>query len=332
MAGLLKGIGKMLSVGIARETTRGVVNTTVGVIWIAADDWNVDEKYKNAVDVMTYGVIEDNASQTRVKNWAEGTLKIPLSDRAFPLFLYSLFGTDTTSVVAGETVIYNHAFSTQQSVQHQSLTIQVNDPITNVDYYHANCVVTKLDVDYALGKFVEASVGIKGLKGVTTVLVPTQTQENFFVPQYLTFKAASSYSGLGAASAIKLKSVKLSFNPNIEDDDVMGSTSPRDFLNKEFSVDGSLEAIWQNESDFKTNSLANTAQALRFSLVNSDTTIGVATNPSCQIDLSKVFFTEFGRPIKLKDVVMQTLKFKAAYSLGDAFMVKATSVCAIASY
>jgi hypothetical protein len=332
MSALTRGIGKQLSVGIAREITRGTVNTTVGVIWIEADDWNVDEKYKNAVDVQTYGVIEDNASQTRVKNYAEGTLKVPLTDRAFPLFLYAMFGTDTTSLIAGESAVYAHAFSVQQGVQHQSITLMIHDPITAVDYYHALGVPTKIDLDYSLGKFIEASIGIKALKGVTTVLVPTQTVENRFVPQYLTFKTAANYAGLGAASAIKLKSAKISFNPNIEDDDVMGSTSPRDYLNKEFSVDGSLEAIWQNESDFKTNSLANTAQALRFSLVNSDTTIGVATNPSCQIDFTKVFFTEFSRPLKLKDVVYQTIKWKASYSISDAFMVKATSVLALSGY
>ena len=87
---------------------------------------------------------------------------------------------------------------------------------------------------------------------------------------------------------------------------------------------GSLEAIWQNESDFKTVSLAtpNVPQALSIVLQNTDVSIGVVpSHPTVNITLDQCYFTEFSRPIKIKDLVYQTLKFKATYSTANSEML-----------
>jgi hypothetical protein len=87
-------------------------------------------------------------------------------------------------------------------------------------------------------------------------------------------------------------------------------------------MSGTLEAIWQNESDFKTQALAtpNAAQALLVSIVNTDVTIGSAANPAIAITLDQVYFTEFSRPIKIKDLVYQTIKFSCSYSTANSEM------------
>ena len=336
MSQLTRGIGKQIQVGISRETTRGTASA-VATFWLAADDWTLDEKWKNAVDVQTYGVIESQQSETRVKQWSEGMLKLPFSNNSTGLLLLALLGTDTATTK--ESGVYNHAFTIAQNVQHPSLTIFMHDPIatpsgTTADYTYANSVVHKVEIDYALGKFVDVSASVKGQSGssVAVAFTPSQVVETRFVPQYLTFTPAANIAGLGAGSPIKLKSAKLSFDLNEEDDDVLGSVHPRDFYNKEFKVEGTIEAIWENESDFKTNALANTPQAFRFNLVNADVTIGAASNPTFVLDLAKVYFTEFSKPIKLKDIMYQTVKFSAAYSPSDSCMLRGTLVNTVASY
>jgi hypothetical protein len=336
---LLKGIGKQLQVGFARETTRGTASTT-GVLWMAVDDWEMEERYANAVDSQVYGVIEDSVSQTRVKNWAEGQVKFPIAGTTSAVLFYSLFGTDTRGTHSGESSIYDHVLTVAQHVQHQSLTMHVHDPIatasgTTADYTHANTVVHKIDIDYSLGNFVMGTATLKGQAGsaAAVVFVPSQTIEDRFVRQYLTFKVASALSGLDAASAIKIKSAKITLDAGDEDDDVLGQVAPRDFLNKEFMCEGTIEAIWQNESDFKAAALANTAKAMRLHLVNSDVNIGVVpSHPEFKLDFAKVYFTEFSRPIAIKDVVYQTVKFKAAYSVSDALMVRATFTNSVTTY
>ena len=76
---LTRGIGKQLQIGVAKESTRGTANTTVAY-WLAASEWAIEERFNNAVDIETYGVIEDTVGQTRVKNLSEGELSLPLAD------------------------------------------------------------------------------------------------------------------------------------------------------------------------------------------------------------------------------------------------------------
>jgi hypothetical protein len=125
---------------------------------------------------------------------------------------------------------------------------------------------------------------------------------------------------------VKVKSAKLSINQNVEAQDVLGSTSPADFLNKEFNVTFSIEAIWQNESDFKTDFMSNAANAFRLDMKNTDVTIGIAANPQLQIDMAQCYVTELSRPIKVKDLIYQTIKGRAVYSISDTSMLKCTLV------
>ena len=327
-----KGIGKLFQIGVAKESVRGTAQTSASY-WLAFTDVSPEEKWENAVDVQSYGVIEDSISETRVKNWMEGAIAAPLSDQSFVLLLLSLLGTDTPTLHAGETTVYDHALTVAQNAQHQSVTVFVHDPLAAQDYSHALCVVHKIDLNYVLKDFVNFSASIMGQQGAQkSTFSPSQSVENRFVPQHLTFKTATNLAGLSAASPIAVKSLKLSIDDSIESQDVLGNVTPADFLNKEFKIDGTIEAIWQNESDFKTNAVANTPQALRLDLLNSAVTLGSATHPEIKIDLAKVYFTEFGRPIKTKDVVYQTLKFKAVYSVSDTQMVKITCTNTVASY
>lgn len=330
---LNKGIGKQLQIGIAQEVTRGTAKTAAQY-WLPVDDWAIEERYENAVDSQVYGVIEDNVAQVRVKKWAEGEIKMPVTATTAAVLFHSLFGTATAVLHAGETTIFDNTIAVGQTVQHKSLTLFIHDPIATAtgataDYSHANAVVSKIDIDYSLGNFVMLTAGIRAQAGsaAAVVFVPSQIQEPRFVPQYLTFKVASDVSGLTAASAIKIKTAKITFDQNTEDDAVLGQVAPRDFVNKEFMAEGTIEAIWQNESDFKDAAIANTFKAMRLDLVNSDITMGVAaTNPQFRLDFTKVFFTEFSRPITIKDVVYQTITFKAAYSVSDGYMVRALFV------
>ncbi|MES2213353.1 MAG: phage tail tube protein [Patescibacteria group bacterium] len=327
-----KGIGRLFQVGIARETTRGTAISSAAY-WIPFSELALEEKDTKVVDDMSYGVIEDTQGQSIIKQWAEGKLKAPIGDRHFPLILYSVLGSLSTGANADASGnVKDHTITVGQTAQHQSLTYFLDDPLASADYKHANGVATSLEINYEMGKFLEYSLNIKAQKGVSTTNTPSTTAENRFLPQHVTFKLASSYSGLGAASAQIIKSLSLKFDNNIEDDYVLGSVAPADFLNKQFMIEGTLEAMWQNESDFKTFVLAGTSKAMRIDIVNSDVTIGTSANPEIKIDLAKVVFEAVTRPIKVNDMVKQTLNFKAHYSQTDTKMVQIVATNLITSY
>jgi hypothetical protein len=118
---------------------------------------------------------------------------------------------------------------------------------------------------------------------------------------------------------VALKSAKITINSNVEAQDVLGNLSPADFLNKEFSIDGTFECIWQNETDAKTYFMDPQAQAMSLIATNMDVAI-TGGNPTFNITLAKCTFQELGRPFKVKDLVYATIKFKASYSITDSLL------------
>ena len=326
---MAKGIGRLLQFGIAKETVRGTPESAASY-YIPFSELDIDEKFTNIIDDQSRGIIEDSVGQSTIKQWAEGQWKAPVADKHFPLVLFAILGT---KAVAGPTdSAYTHTITVAQSSQHQALSLFVDDPLAAADYKHGLGMISGLEINYETGKFLEYTAKFKAKKGASATLTPSATTENRFLPQHLVFKLATSYSGLTAASAQTIKSLKLTIDQSLEDDDVLGSVTPADFLNKQFMIEGTVEALWQNESDFKTFVLAGTTKAMRIDLVNTDALIGAATNPQVRIDLAKVVFTEITRPVRINDMMKQTLAFKAHYSTGDSLMVSAQAVNAVASY
>jgi hypothetical protein len=391
-----KGIGRLIQVGVAKESTRGTAISSAAS-WNPWSDLTLDEKKEFVTDDQSYGIIEDNTNLTQTKKWAQGSLAGNVADQTIGLILYSLFGTHAVSGSGP----YTHTFSIAETAQHQSLTFFKHDPLTAVDYSYANGVVEKLELSIALKKFVMFTASLVSQSGVSqSSFTPSTTTENRFVPQYLAAKFALNYAGLqgtytvtgttdGATAAITavsntallkvgmtvsgtgipansvivsvdsstqftinknttasgsavtltlgpvsiaLKSAKITINQNVESQDVLGSLSPVDFLNKEFSVEGTLEAILQNESDFKTQFMGATPVSMRLDLVNTDAIAGGSTHPELYVDLPKVTLQEYGTPYKVKDLTYQNMKFKASYSISDTLLAKAVLINSVTTY
>lgn len=319
---MAKGIGRILQFGVAKETTRGTPNAAAD-FWVPFSDATMDEVIENVMDDPSTGVIEDNKGQFRTKNYSSFKVTAPIEDQTFPLVLYATLGTlVSTTDSDGAGTVRDHTLTVGQSAQHQALSLYADDPLTAADYKFGNGAVDKLSLKYELKKFLSFELSAMAKQGASTTNTPSISTQNRFLPQHLTFSTNDTYAHLSTATAIVLKSLQLDISANIESDDVLGSVTPADFLNKQFSIEGTLEALWQNESDFKTNFLAGTQKAVRIAMINTDVTIGSSAHPTVQIDLAKVIFTELSRPLSLNDLVKQTLKFKASYSTTDSLMTQ----------
>lgn len=314
-----KTIGRFVQFGIARESTRGTAEAAA-TFWIPWDDLALDEKDERVLNEQTRGVIETTVGEAIVKQWAEAEITAPIGDKAFPLFLYALLGGNATTGPT-DTVVYTHTMNVQQGIQHQALTFFIDDPAAGQDYRFALGMITELEINYERGAYVNFAAKLKGKKGQTSTLTPATTTENRFLSHHLTFKIASAQSGLTAASATVLKSAKIMFKPNVVDDDVLGSITPADFNNTGFEVEGTIELMFDDETE-RTLALAATTRALRFDLINTDVLMGAATNPQIQIDLYNVTFQPITRAIKAGEYVLQTIAFKAHYSTADSKMLQ----------
>src|SRR5271170_6229693 len=187
-----KGIGRLVSVGLAKESTRGTANPTA-IYWNPWMDLTIDEKKEFATDSQAYGIIEDNVNLTQTKKWVAGTLTGNLYDTSFPPLLYAMFGTYAK---AGSGP-YTHTFTVGETAQHQSYTFLLHDPLAAVDYSYANGVIEKLEINFALKQFIQFTASLMAQSGVVqSTFTPSTTTENRFLPQYLVAGFAPTLAGV----------------------------------------------------------------------------------------------------------------------------------------
>ncbi len=311
-----KFIGRTADIGIAKEAVRGTAETAASY-WLPKLSMSYDDTIEEVVDESSVGVIEDSVNSVIVGKSGEGEIEGNIYDKSFGLVLLSALGGVSTSGPA-ETTVYTHTFTIAQSAQHQALTIFQDDG--NQDYKYALAMISQLDLDIALGQFSKFVAQFRSKVGATATLTPSYTAENHFLPQHGSIKIATNIAGLGAASVIDVRSIKLSINKNVEDDRKLGSVDPADILNKQPSIEGSVELVFNSET-FKTQMLASTAQAMRIRLTNTDVTIGSTLNPQITIDLAKVKFSNFKRNYGNNDIVTATVDFKAFYDTTTSSMI-----------
>lgn len=323
---MTKFIGALSDVGIAKEATRGTAESSV-TFWIPKMSFTMDDKIEQAMDENSIGVIEDMTDAKLVHKFAEGEIEGKIGDKSIGLILLSTIGSVSTSGPTDSA--YTHTFSVLQSAQHPSLTIFVDDE--NQDYKYALGMITSFEFTAEVGAFATFKAGVRAKAGATATLSPSYSAENSFLAQHITFKTATTQSGLGAASAINVRSVSFSIEKNVEDDRALGTTAPVDILNKQFAIEGSLELVF-DANTFKTDMLADTAKAMRVQLTNTDVTIGTSTNPSLTFDFHSVKFSEVTRNLGNGDIATVTIAFKAFYKLADSKMITVSLVNTQSSY
>lgn len=324
---MTKFIGRLADIGVAKEASRGTAETSA-TFFLPKVSLSIDDGIEQVVDESSIGVIEDSPNASIVSKFAEGEIEGNILDKSFGLLLLATLGSVSTTGPS-QTTVYTHNFSVLQSAQHPSLTLFLSDP--NQDYKYALGVLKSLSLDIMLGAYAKYKAAFRSKVGATGTVTPSYGSENTFLPQHGSVRIATNLAGLGAASALNIRSVKIDFDKNIEDDRKLGSTDPADILNKQFSVSGSLELVF-DDNTFKTDMLADTAKAMRIRLTNTDVTIGTSLNPQVTIDLAKVKFSKFERKYANGDIVTASIDFKGHYSVGDTSMVTAQLLSTQTSY
>lgn len=313
-----KLIGRKYNIGVGKESSRGTA--VAPTYWLPKLDLSFDEKIEYATDDSSVGVIEDAQGQDITKKISEGSLTGRIADTSFGMWLLATLGT--ASAPSSILSAYDHTFTVLESAQHPALTISAigaNENSGNGLRY-ALAMVDNLEVTFELGKYATYKVGFRGNKSATATNTASFTAENIFLPQHGAVKFATNLAGLSGASVIQVKKATLKFSKNIEDDQVIGTLDPIDRLNKQFSVEGSIELMYEDRSYIDTIMLGDLAKALRIAFTNTDVTIG-STNPAITFDLAKVKLTEVARTMTNNDLMKQTLNFKAFYSIADSSMV-----------
>jgi len=321
---MTKLIGRLVSVGIGKEGTRGTADAID--YWLPWMDATIETRIERAINESSIARLEDSDGADIVSKWGEGTIKGKLKDESFGLLLLSLFGTDTPALV--ETGVYDHVFSVAQTTQHQSLTLAVKD--ANLDEAYPNAVIDSIKLDGELGNYVMMEAAFQSKPEESDSNTVSITSERDFVPKMISFKHANAQSGLDGASAVSIKKFSLEMRQNIMREDVLGSEEPNDILNQAFMIEGDIELV-HNDTTFEDLQNNDTYQALRIKLLHT-ATIGASSNPTITIDLYRAKISDYERSLPQNELVTESFHFKAFYSIADSKMVDCTLRNEVAAY
>ncbi len=314
---MTKIIGRQINVGIGKEATRGTAVAPDYTLKLTSIDF--DDKLEAVITEQGVGVIEDATGQEIVKTWGEGSIEGRVYDRSFGLILLSTLGS-LASVETADTGVYEHTFTVEQGVEHQSLTLDIKSG-SNEQSAFANAVINNLEITVAINDTVKFNAGLMSKASEASTESHAYITENGFLSKDVEVYFANDKAGLDGATAIKIKNLSLSINKNVESDEVLGEATPQDFNNKQFTIEGNIELTY-DDTTYKDLAIAGTQKAMRIEMIDTGTTIGATSNPKVVIDLAKVNFSEYSRSNDLDGIVTQTLNFKAFYSLADSEMVE----------
>lgn len=309
--------GREVAIGFAKEASRGTWLTPT--YWVPRVEGDIDDQYDIIEDNRSYGTLDDVVGAAKNKQWMEGAFTGDLGDTTFGLLLKSLYGTENVAAASGETIVFEHTFTLQTSSQHPSLAITKKDLVRTFGF--VKCMISSLEIECSVDDYVRFTVGFRGIAGAVQTATVSYTTDNLFTRSMVTLKRATTLAGLSAGTAVNVKSFKVTYTPNLVDDDILGSADPNDFYNTNFRVESEFELKYEDDTfhDFVKN---QTGTYYRL-LMQSTVAIGNAEFPSLQIDFVNCKHESWERTDDNNDIVGQSLKIVPKYNATDTFATRA---------
>lgn len=295
-----------MNLGLIKEASRGAGGAPT--FWLPRTSFSLDEKAEKVVSEESLGVIDDAHESYVVSRWGEGDIGGEIRDASFGLLLYGLLGTLSSAVL--ETTAYNHTYTLQQGNSHQSLGITVDDPLTGQDLEFRLAMLNSLSIEANLGEIIKFAASYISRPGTDVSRSATYTAENKFTATMARVKIAANLAALDAASVLSIKSAKVNFGKNAMRDHSLGTVTPEEIHNQQFSADGELSLNLEDET-YKNYMLDNSYRALRVEFINTGVTIGASSNPTLQINFPRVHFYDWEADRANDAIGTQKINFKA---------------------
>lgn len=325
---MAKYIGRLVDVGIGRETSRGVgVAPTYAIPHVS---FSFDDKVTTARSVAGMSNIQDSEESFVTTKYAQGDFEGEVRLNSFGLILYAMLGTLSTSGPTDSA--YTHSFSIENTNQHDTLSILVSDSNTTELYKLA--ALDSLELTQELDEILKFTASFMSKRSVSSgAAMPSYAAETKFTKKHLGVKFAANLAGLAAASTISVKSLTLTISKNTVLDDVLGTAEPEDILNRQIAIEGEITLNYEAET-YKNYMMDDTKRAMEIKWTNTDVTIGSSTRPSLTLQFPLVDFFDWEPDYSLDEIVTQTISFKANRDLsgGNNMISTCQLVNTVASY
>lgn len=194
-------------------------------------------------------------------------------------------------------------------------TLTIARDLPSGDQAHSYGVVDSIEINAEAGGWVQFSSAIKARAGVTASYTPAFTSEKEFTSKHINVKLADTVANLGAATALKGASVKLSLERPSESFNPLGTSDTPEFERGVLNVTGEL-VLRYTDTQYETDFLANAIKAMEIKMANG-------TDAALTFTLGQVRYRELEKSSDKNEVITQTISFKGEYSLTDGKSVTA---------
>jgi len=296
----MKYVGRRGDLGIAREATRGTATTPT--YYIPYSSLSMDQKTVTVDSEGAFQNIADGYEAHVTKKYAEGEFEADLDDKAIGVVLSAVMGAAPSSAGGPD---YVHTFAFTNTNIHQSMSVYISDPNTSTMFTRTMIDSFGLSVEpEGIAKY---TVGMRSVKGKDWAsLSPDYTSLGHkMLHTHLGFKLAAAVGDLGAASKIDVRSLDFNISKNVIDFDDVGTVTPADILNQQFTVEGSLEIAYSDQV-YRDYMLDGDYKAMEIKF-----TYGTANYITLQ--MPRVSFRSWEPSKGLNDIATQTIDFKAFY-------------------
>jgi hypothetical protein len=320
-------IGRRKAVGFGVEATRGTkVAPTFWFKHLSVDFYKKTKTIQNESAMNRMEKVNDSAL---VQAWAEGKLDGKVGDIGIGYLLANIFGNKAVATHPAETLVFDHTFTINQTNTPPTHTISIQNP--NTGRRHGFGTLKNLEISGDDGDWVKVSADILADQGANNVDTVTYVAENEFTGKHVTVKMAANQAGIGAATAIKAKSFKVTIDRKAEAYWGFSGLDPADFYVGSYEVTGELVLAYA-DTTYEDLHYNNTIQYLQISIVNTDVTIGTTSNPALVITCPRARIEDWGMSDDLDKVIEQTLSFYMEFDLTSSSAVQAVLTNTKANY
>jgi len=302
------------------ETVRWGWTVADIVSWFEKTDSDFQDRYELGEDNGANGSIVEWTDVFLKQSFADWKLEWALKMNSISSFLLALLWEKITTANADDT--FSHLFNFSESNTHQSLVVAKETPIEKMLYKLS--MIKSFEISAEIWEIAKVTINLESKPWVEDWTITKNFElDHNFLSRFWIFKLASTYSALWIASAMDLRSFKLTFTPNTEKRGSLWDTSPVEIINKTYNI------TWTVEFDYKDNivkdiALSTQKKALQFAIVDDEKIIWTWTrNPKIDFKFYRVAFTSYEVSEPNDDVVTQSLNFKALYD----FWNNATLTC-----
>ena len=304
--------GRQVEIGIALETTPGtaVVPTTYPK-WMS---------YSMNPEVEKFGLkssrgVRGETSDSMIKK-SYGNLQV-VADPVISMYLwYFALGTKVTATHAGETTVFDHTLSVQNSnASMKTFTLTSSEGGVVVERY-PNCMINSLNFECD-NDFAKYTVDMIGQAPASTgAPTPAYVEETLLAYPGMTIKFGTSLSNAAAASATPLRDFKINVNNNLQVDEAFLSGANTmisgGLLPGPIKVTGSYSLHFSDTVELAKYK-ANTKNAAIVTLTGAN--VGVVPTPEVvKISLARLQLNKAPKVFNLDGLVILQQEFEVEYS------------------